>query len=96
MRRARPCVPRWPTDRVTASLERFGQGTKLGVYRYLLLSMTAYLLSHSGHLSQGREGLPPWGVSARTILEEVLPQTVIEGLLMEIEKRSTLLQSNRR
>ena len=28
------------------SLERFGQGTSLGVYRYLLLSMIAYLLAH--------------------------------------------------
>ncbi len=74
------------------SLDRFGQGTRLGVYRYLLLSMTAYLLAHWGHLSQGRESLPRWGVSARTILEEVLPQTVIEGLLMEIEKREALLR----
>lgn len=76
------------------SLDRFGQGTRLGVYRYLLLSMIAYLLAHWGHLSQGREGLPRWGAAARTILEEVLPQTVIEGLLMEIEERSALLRSH--
>jgi hypothetical protein len=75
------------------SLGRFGQGTKLGVYRYLLLSLMAYLLAHWGHLSQGREGLPRWGVAARMILEEVLPQTVIEGLLLEIEERSALLRS---
>jgi hypothetical protein len=75
-------------------LDRFGQGTKLGVYRYLVLSLIAYLLAHWGHLSQGREGLPRWGVAARTILDEVLPRTVIEGLLMEIEERGALLRSH--
>lgn len=75
-------------------LSRFGQGTRLGVYRYLLLSLIAYLLAHWGYLSYGREGLPRWGVAARTILEEVLPQMEIEGLLMEIEKRSALLRSH--
>jgi hypothetical protein len=76
------------------SLDRFGQGTKLGVYRYLVLSLMAYLLAHWGYLSQGRQSLPRWAEAARTILEEVLPQTVIEGLLMEIEERSALLRSH--
>jgi hypothetical protein len=74
------------------SLDRFGQGTRLGVYRYLLLSLIAYLLAHWGHLSQGRQGLPRWAEAARAILEEVLPQTVVEGLLMEIEERGALLR----
>lgn len=76
------------------SLARFGQGTKLGVYRYLVLSLITYLLAHWGHLSQGRTGLPRWGAAARTILEEVLAETVIEGLLMEIKERSALLRSH--
>ncbi len=76
------------------SLDRFGQGSRLGVYRYLLLSLIAYLLAHWGHLSQGREGLPRWGAAAQAILEAVLPQTVIEGLLAEIEQRSALLRSH--
>lgn len=58
------------------------------------MSMIAYLLAHWGHLSQGNEGLPGWSVAARTILEEVVPQTVIEGLLMEIEQRSALLRKS--
>lgn len=82
------------TAKGRSSLERFGQGTRLGVYRYLLLSMIAYLLAHWGHISQGREELPRWGAAARKILEAVLPQTVIEGLLMEIEERSALLRSH--
>lgn len=76
------------------SLDRFGQSSKLGVYRYLLLSMVAYLLAHWGHLSQGHETLPRWSEAARTILEVVLPQTVIEDLLTQIEKRSELLRSH--
>jgi Transposase DDE domain len=74
------------------SLDRFGQGTKLGVYRYLILSLMAYLLAHWGHLSQGREGLPRWAEAARTILEEALAETVIEDLLMEIEEQDALLR----
>jgi hypothetical protein len=73
-------------------LDRFGQGTRLGVYRYLVLSLIAYLLAHWGHLSQRREGLPRWLEAARTILEEVLAETVIEDLLKEIEERGTLLR----
>ncbi len=76
------------------SLDRFGQGTRLGVYRYLVMSLMAYLLAHWGHLSQGREGLPRWGEAAQTILEEALAETVIEGLLMEIEERGALLRSH--
>jgi hypothetical protein len=75
------------------SLHRFGQGTRLGVYRYLLMSLIAYLMAHWGHLSQGRERLPRWGKAARTILEEALAETVIEGLVMEIEERDALLRS---
>lgn len=76
------------------SLDRFGQGTKLGVYRYLVLSLVAYLLAHWGYLSQERAGLPQWGEAARTILEEVLAETVIEDLLVEIEERGALLRSH--
>ena len=76
------------------SLDRFGQKTRPGVYRYLILSLMAYLLAHWGHLMQGREGLPRWAEAARTILEEALAETVIEGLLREIEERGTLLRSH--
>lgn len=58
------------------------------------MSLVAYLLAHWGHLSQGREGLSRWAEASRMILEEILPQTVIEGLLTEIEERSALLRSH--
>jgi hypothetical protein len=63
----------------------------VGVYRYLILSLIAYLLAHWGHVAQGGEGLPRCGEAAQTILKKVLPQAVIEGLLAEIGKRSELL-----
>ncbi len=76
-------------------MDRFGQGRRLVVYRYLLLSLVTYLLAHCwGHLSQEREGLlPRWAEAARTTLEEALAETMIEGLL-EIGERGALLQSH--
>jgi hypothetical protein len=75
------------------SLHRFAQGSKLGVYRYLILSMAAYVLAHWGYLCRCGEGLPPkWGVGAGVILEEVLAEVVIMDLIKEIEERQTLLQ----
>jgi hypothetical protein len=53
-------------------LDRFGQVTKLRVYRYLVLSLIASLLAYWRHLSQERASLPRWGAAARTILEELL------------------------
>jgi hypothetical protein len=73
-------------------LDRFAQGSKLGVYRYLILGMAAYVLAHWGHPCRGSEGLPEWGVGARTILEEVLAEMVITQLINEIEERRTFLQ----
>jgi hypothetical protein len=58
------------------------------------LSLMAYLLAYWGDVSQGREGLPRWAEAARTILEEALAETVIEGLLTEIDERGALLRSH--
>jgi hypothetical protein len=74
------------------SLGRFGQGSRLGVYRYLTLSFMACLLAHWGHLVEGREGPPRWTRAAKTILEEAMSEAVVEGLLREIEERGALLR----
>jgi hypothetical protein len=74
------------------SLHRFAQGSKLGVYRYLILSMAAYVLAHWGYLCRCGEGVPEWGVGAGVILEEVLAEVVIMDLIKEIEERQTLLR----
>jgi hypothetical protein len=73
------------------SLDRFAQGSKLGVYRYLIMSMAAYVLAHWGHLWRESERQPDWGEAAQVILEEVLAEVVVMELINEIEERRTLL-----
>jgi len=67
-------------------LHRFGQGTLLGVYRWLLLSLVAYLLGHWAYLSTNTADLPDWGQAAFLALQAFLPQLVLFLLLLEIER----------
>jgi hypothetical protein len=39
-------------------LHRFGQQTQLGLYRWLILSLTAFILAHWGYLSTNHKTLP--------------------------------------
>jgi hypothetical protein len=64
-------------------LHCFGQGTKLGVYRWLILSLIAYLLAH--WIDQW--SLPPvldWKIVSRLTLETLLPSIVWFQLLKQI------------
>jgi hypothetical protein len=64
-------------------LHCFGQGTKLGVYRWLILSLIAYLLVH--WIDQW--SLPPvldWKAASRLALETLLPSMVWFQLLKQI------------
>jgi hypothetical protein len=68
-------------------LHCFVQSTKLGVYRWLILSLIAYLLTH--WIDQW--SLPPlleWKVASRLALETLLPSIVWFQLLKQI-RRST-------
>ena len=67
-------------------LHRFGQGTLLGVSRWLVLSLIAYLLAHWAYLSTNTTDLPDWGQAALLALEVFLPQLVLFLLLLEIER----------
>ncbi len=67
-------------------LHRFGQGTLLGVYRWLVLSLIAYLLAHWAYLSTNTTDLPDWGAAALLALQAFLPQLVLFLLLLEIER----------
>lgn len=49
-------------------LHRFGQQTLLGVYRWLILSLTAYLLAHWVYLHAPTSSLPDWGDAAQKLL----------------------------
>jgi hypothetical protein len=91
--------PRWSIERFfkTAKhrfgLHRFGQATLLGVYRWLLLSLTAYLLAHWVYLHSPNGPLPDWGETAKSTLKLLLPLMLLLPLLAEIRRLQPLAKS---
>jgi hypothetical protein len=71
-------------------LHRFGQQTLLGVYRWLVLSLSAYLIAHWAHLHSGGRALPDWSEAAQLALELLLPLMVLLPLLAEIQRLQPL------
>jgi hypothetical protein len=57
-----------PNDSSQKKTDRFGQGTQKGVYRWLVLSLIAYLLTHWAYLSTGGDSLPDRGESLNSLL----------------------------
>ena len=74
-------------------LHRFGQGTLLGMYRWLILSVIAYLIAHWAYLSTQLPNLPDWGEAAQTALERLFPQILVSLLLLNIERLIPLVRS---
>jgi hypothetical protein len=74
-------------------LQRFGQGTLLGVYRWLVLSLIAYLLAHWAYLSTATADLPDWGQAAQLALQAILPQLLVFLFLLELERMPPLALS---
>ncbi|MEA5569317.1 transposase, partial [Anabaena sp. UHCC 0399] len=74
-------------------LHRFGQGTLKGMYRWLILSLTAYLIAHWTYLNTHSTSPPDWGQAAQTALESIFPQIVVSLLLLKIERLATLTRS---
>ncbi|MEL7352918.1 MAG: transposase, partial [Cyanobacteria bacterium J06560_5] len=64
-------------------LHCFGQGTKIGVYRWLILSLIAYLLAHWIDLWAWPSRLD-WKATARLTLEKLLPSVLWARLLRQI------------
>lgn len=67
-------------------LHRFGQGTLLGMYRWLILSLTAYLIAHWTYLLTQFPSLPDWGEAAQTALKSFFPQIVVSLLILSIQR----------
>lgn len=67
-------------------LHHFGQGTLLGVYRFLVLSMVAYLLAHWAHLWSGGGCLPDWGKVSRLAVEALFPALVLLLVLLDMKR----------
>lgn len=68
------------------SLHHFGQSTLLGVYRWLVLSMIAYLLAHLASLWSGMTTLTDWGEVSRLALSALFPTLVVLLLILEIKR----------
>ncbi|MBD2122323.1 transposase [Trichocoleus sp. FACHB-262] len=71
---------------------RFGQQTLKGLYRWLILSLSAFILAHWGYLSMNTKMLPDWAEAATVVLEACLPEIVVALLLQEVEQKRLLLQ----
>ncbi|CAN5621882.1 transposase [soil metagenome] len=70
-------------------LHCFGQSTKIGVYRWLILSLIAYLLAHWIDLW----AWPPvldWKATARLTLEKLLPSVLWSQLLKQIRRNADI------
>ncbi|WP_127079176.1 hypothetical protein [Dulcicalothrix desertica] len=76
-------------------LHRFGQGTLLGVYRWLVLSLISYVLAHWAYLStSGANGdLPDWGEAAEIAFQTIFPHLAVLLLLQDIERLRELALS---
>lgn len=76
-------------------LHRFGQGTLLGVYRWLVLSLISYVLAHWAYLSTAiaPTNLPDWGQAAEIAFQTIFPQLVVLLLLQHIERLRELALS---
>lgn len=72
---------------------RFGQGTLFGMLRWLILSLTAYLIAHWTYLSTQLPLPPDWGEAASSALESIFPQLVVSLLLLDIEQLLPLTRS---
>jgi hypothetical protein len=73
-------------------LHRFGQQTQLGLYCWLILSLTAFILARWDYLSTNQKTLPDWAEAATIVLEACLGQVVVALLLQEVEQKRRLLQ----
>ncbi|HEY9690690.1 MAG TPA: hypothetical protein V6D15_00625 [Oculatellaceae cyanobacterium] len=67
-------------------LHRFGQGTVLGVYRWLVLSLTAYLLAYWVFLASGSDNSLDWFDAAQQAICLLLPQVLLLSLFKHFEK----------
>ena len=75
-------------------LHRFGQGTLLGVYRWLVLSLIAYILAHWPYLSIATTDLPDWGDAAQIAFQTIFPQLLLCYFLLDLERMRPIALSH--
>lgn len=60
------------------------------MYRWLVLSLTAYLLAHWVYLHTPTNPLPNWGEATQKALELLLPLMALLPMLAEIQRLQPL------
>lgn len=75
-------------------LHRFGQSKLLGVYRFLVLVMIAYLLAHWAYLWSNHEILPDWGKASQLAADTLFPQLVLSNVLLQLKRTRHLARQN--
>ncbi|MDJ0728110.1 MAG: transposase [Prochloraceae cyanobacterium] len=68
------------------SLHRFGQETKLGVYRWLILSFISFILAYWTYWFNKTTNELDWTIAARKTLEILFPSVLLNLLLRDIER----------
>ena len=89
------------TAKYQFGLASFGQQTLWGVYRWLILSFISFVLTHCWagdppsrvYLSFSSVDSPDWKKAALLTLQQLLPKTAVNLLLIEIESKRELLAS---
>jgi Transposase DDE domain len=81
------------TAKYQFGLARFGQQTLLGIYRWLILSFISFVLTHWVYMSLQRANLPDWKEASLLTLQQLLPKTAVNLLLIEVESKRDLLAS---
>jgi hypothetical protein len=67
-------------------IHRFGVGTLQGLYRWFLLSLTAYLLAYWSWLAADLPTSLDWAKAAQLALESLLPTMLVALLLVHIQQ----------
>lgn len=75
------------------SLHQFGQRTALGVYRFLVLSLLAYILARWHAIATGRTYIPDWSEVSRELRLILLPDIELRILLARIERLELYLHA---
>lgn len=65
----------------------------MGVYRWLVLSLIAYVLAHWAYLSTACDDLPNWQQAAQIAVQACLPQFLMLSILLELERMRSFLLS---
>lgn len=75
-------------------LARFAQATRLGAYRYLLLSLLAFTLTQ-WHVWESPGEWPDWGAAATTARRELVPDIILAELTTQLELLRPYLEAAR-